>query len=420
MGTVTVDELTNALLALTALLLSAQALGFLFYALKMPKVIGEIAGGLLLGPTFFGALFPQAQMYLFGDTLQQKLVSFISWLGLLFLMFISGFEIQKSIDRSERKTVAILLFGATFIPLVAGWFAPSLFDVSQFLGSANNSLALRLIIALALAVTSIPVIAKIFLDLGIMETAFAKIVIATAVIEDMILWVVLAVALGLVGEGQPTVGDIFIKIIVTLAFFSGVLLFSHRIINCLKQTSLKFLVRFSLFGYVILTCLVFVLLASLLDVHLVFGALLAGITIGRIADDRIDRVKDSIKEFSFALFIPLYFATVGLQLDLLHGFPLGFFFVFLLFAVLSKTIGTFIAARGAQFSWLSSLNLSVAMNTRGGPGIVLATVAHAAGIIDERLFAVFVLVAIVTSLLAGSWFRYIISRGWPLLRIRHL
>jgi Kef-type K+ transport system membrane component KefB len=116
---------------------------------------------------------------------------------------------------------------------------------------------------------------------------------------------------------------------------------------------------------------------------------------------------DSLQGFSFAFFIPIYFAIVGLQLDLLHGFSIAFFLLFLLLACAVKAGSVYLGARLAGETSGASLNLAVALNARGGPGIVVASVAYAAGIIDQPFYAALVMLAIVTSLFAGSWLAHI-------------
>ena len=115
----------------------------------------------------------------------------------------------------------------------------------------------------------------------------------------------------------------------------------------------------------------------------------------------------SIQGFAFAFFIPIYFAVVGLQLDLLRGFNAGFFLLFLLLACAIKAGSVYLGARLAGQARASSWNLAVALNARGGPGIVVASVAYGAGIIDQSFYAVLVMLAIVTSLFAGSWLAHV-------------
>ncbi len=188
-----------------------------------------------------------------------------------------------------------------------------------------------------------------------------------------------------------------------------------RLIRFSNSLRYNLVIKSSVSGYALLICFLFAAVASLLNVNVVFGAFLAGIVIGVMPQERFEKEKAHIKEIALAFFVPIYFATVGLKLDLIHHFAGTFFLGFLAFASVFETAGTLIGARLVRTDWLSSCNLGVAMNTRGGPGIVLATIAFDQGIINETFFVTLVLTAIATSLLAGCWFRYVLGRGWPLL-----
>ena len=412
--TLTNMELTRFFLAIVLLLLSSHWFGFIFHRFKLPRVVGEILGGLLLGPSFLGYFSPQTYNFIFNAfEAEGKLISIIYWMGLVLLMFISGFEIQKSYEKGDSKLILALLLGATLIPFIAGWLAPNFFDFSPYLGHANNMLALQIIIAIAVAVTSIPVISKIFIDLNIIETRFARIVISTATIQDVILWVALAIATGLVSNSEL---NIIYTVLITLAFFAITLLVMPKVLHIVSRMRYNLLMRSSLSGYALFICFLFAALASILNVNIVFGAFLAGIIIGTMPQESFGTVKNHIKEISLAFFVPIYFAVVGLKLDLIHNFDLLFFLGFLLFTTFFETIGTLVAAKFMGKDWLSSTNLAFAMNTKGGPGIVLATVAFDMGIINETFFVTLVLIAIVTSLIAGYWFKLVLNRNWELLK----
>jgi Kef-type K+ transport system membrane component KefB len=162
--------------------------------------------------------------------------------------------------------------------------------------------------------------------------------------------------------------------------------------------------------------LIFAAIASFLEVNLVFGAFLAGIVVNYVKSPRFEDSKLHIKSFSMAFFIPIYFAIVGIKLDLIHHFDWVFFSIFIVFAIIVQTIAVLLTARFLKYDWLSSFNLAVVLNDRGGPCIVLATLAFDLGIISENFFVTLVLLAVVTSLTAGSWLKYVLSKGWPLLK----
>lgn len=410
-------ELTRVFVGLVLLLASAHSFGYLFQRLlAIPRVIGEIVGGVVLGPTVLGFFSPYAYQWIFNAFASEgQLIATIYWIGLLLLMFISGFEIQRSINRDDKKLIGAILVGSTAIPFLVGCYIPNFYDFAPYLGEKGNMTSLTIIIAIAIAVTSIPVISKIFIDLEIINTRFAKIVLATATIEDVILWIALAVATALAGNGVLIMEDILSKVLITIVFFIVALLAFPKFFSFVNKSRLNILIKSSATGYVLLVCFLFATIASIVNVNMIFGAFLAGIVIGATSNQKITSVKVHIKEIGLGFFIPIYFAVVGLKLDLIHHFDLLFFLAFLLLSITVKTLGTVIAARLSHQNWLSSINLGAAMNSRGGPGIVVATVAFDLGIINETFFAVLVLMAIITSIIAGYWLKFVLTKGWNLL-----
>jgi Kef-type K+ transport system membrane component KefB len=413
--TIAEHELTRFFFAITLLLVLAHSLGYVFNKLKMPKVIGEICGGLLLGPSVLGALSPASYNWLFNAfEFEGKLLSIVYWLGVVLLMFVSGFEIKMSLNKDDRKIILALLIGST-VPFVAGWIAPYFFDFSPLLGEKQNMLALKIVVGIAVAVTSIPVISKIFLDLKIMHTRFARIILTTATIHDVLLWVALAIATGLVSASSYSMTHIVSTVAVSFAFLGVSLMVMPKILPILTGNRYNVVRKSSSAGYILFLCFLFSAVASLLNVNIIFGAFMAGVAIG-VLPASFNKEKEHVKEIALAFFTPLYFAIVGLKLDLLRQFDPKLFLFFLLFSMVLETIGTLAAAKLLKKDWLTSFNFAVAMNTRGGPGIVLATIAYDLGIISATFFVTLVLIAIFTSLLAGTWFRFILARGDELLK----
>jgi Kef-type K+ transport system membrane component KefB len=230
----------------------------------------------------------------------------------------------------------------------------------------------------------------------------------------------MAIATGLVSANSISLSKIFSTVIITIVFIGLALFVAPKLIRYSSGLRYNLLIKSSPSGYILLICFLFAAVANALDVNIVFGAFLAGVVIGLMPHDRFGNAKEHIKDISLAFFIPIYFAIVGLKIDLIYHFDLLFFLGFLLFATTFAAIGTLTALKLAKEDWLSSFNITVAMNARGGPGIVLATIAFDLAIINQTFFVTLVLIAIVTSLLAGYWFKYVLSKGWPLLRSERL
>jgi Kef-type K+ transport system membrane component KefB len=226
------------------------------------------------------------------------------------------------------------------------------------------------------------------------------------------------VAISLSKSADPSVYELVKTPIVTLVFFALAMVVLPRLLNGLRRTPARNVVENRPVRFALLACFGLVAISELLGVKDIFGALLAGMAICRLPHDVVEVVRTKVKAFALVFFTPVYFAIVGLKLDLLKSFDPAFFLGFFLFCCVVKSLATAVAGRLSTGDWLSTANLAAALNTRGGPGIVLASVAFDAGIIDDRFFITMVLTAVITSLFAGVWFRYVLSQGWPLLRVR--
>jgi Kef-type K+ transport system membrane component KefB len=411
----------HLLAALAALMVAAHALGALFARCRQPRVIGEIAAGLVLGPTLLGHVAPGAESWLFATKgVTATVLGAFYQLGLLLLLFCSGTQIRAARQRGENKTVGWVFTTGMLLPFAAGLGLLHVLDLRSAWGPHANAASFLLIFAIAMAVTSIPVISKIMHDLGILDTPFARVVLGVAVAEDIVLYVILAVSLGLAqGGAGPLFGlpallhvspgsaaDMGYHVMATLAVLGAALAFGPRAYRAAARWRLNLLRQASPVAHELALMFAATLLCLFLGVEGFFGAFVAGLAVGRAGAVTPAAVR-SIEGFSFAFFIPVYFAIVGLQLDLLRGFNAAFFLLFLLLACAIKAGSVYLGARIAGQGSVGSLNLAIALNARGGPGIVVASVAYGAGIIDRSFYAVLVMLAIVTSLFAGSWLAHI-------------
>lgn len=411
------SDVAHVLVALAALLVAAHVFGSIFASLRQPRVIGEILGGLLLGPTLLGAIAPGAESWMFpASGPSASVLGAVYQLGLLLLMFCAGVEIRGAFNSKDSKTVGAVFGFGMIIPFLVGLLLLRFINEEQFYGPNATYVSFLLVFAIAMAVTSIPVISRIMYDLGILSTPFARIVLSVAVIEDVVLYVVLAIALGIVApSGTGLFGlpgalgfqagsgwDMAYHSVVTIGVLVLFLAYGPRLYRAASGSRFNLVERRSPVAYQLLFMLALCIACVFLGVQAFFGAFVAGIVVG-VTEGESGEAVQAIKDFSFAFFIPIYFAIVGLQLDLLHGFSVPFFLFYLAVACLVKAGSVYAGARFAGEGSPASLNLAVAMNARGGPGIVLASVAYAAGIVGQPFYAVLVMLAVLTSLFAGAW-----------------
>jgi Kef-type K+ transport system membrane component KefB len=412
------SQLGSIVLPLALLIAVGHVLGYLFTRIRQPRVIGEIAAGVLLGPSVLGALAPAAQQAMFSrvDAVgRSSVLEFVYWLGLLFLMFASGAEVRHLFSRDDRRRVGWIAGLGISLPFVLTLAVVPSLPLHGLMGTAGNHVSLYLVIGIAMAVTSIPVISKIFLDLGLLQTRFARLVLGVAVVEDVFLWAVLAIATALVRTSSAPAGEIAAHTAVTFAYFGVGLAVLPRLLRRIGNSRYNILVASSLVAYLVVTLFIYTTLAAVLDVNLVFAAFLAGFAIASDGE-RFAAAFRALHLVSFAIFVTPYFAMVGLKLDLTHAFSAINLAVFLVVACAVKIASVMVGARAAGFRGLDTVNLAVAINARGGPGIVLASVAFDAGIISPMFYTTLVLVAVLTSQMAGVWLDLVLRRGWPLLR----
>jgi Kef-type K+ transport system membrane component KefB len=425
----TSGELGDVLLTISVLLAGAHFLGYLFDRLRQPRLIGEILAGVILGPFVLGRISPTTFSRLFRiseDSGQISIVlGFIYWFGLLLLMFISGSQVRRVLAQENRQETAWILGIGTPVPFFVVFILGlvSILPIEPLVGSAGEKTSALLILSISVAVTSIPVITRIFYDLKILHTRFASLILGTAVLEDIILWGVLAIATAIASTAslaqRQVVREISSQVGATIAYIAIALFLTPHLLRRLHISRWNLLIKSSPLGYVILLLFLYAVVAAVLEVNIVFAAFLAGFgVVGGMSGSerqRFSTILESIEHFSTSTFIPIYFTLVGYRLVFGTEFAPGMLLFFLAGSSLLALVSVASAAKLAGFRGLDILNIAITTNARGGPGIVLASVAYDAGIISAAFYNTLVLAAVFTSQAAGVWLRFILSRGWPLL-----
>jgi len=408
------SDLTSILFALLLLVGLAHVFGYLFVRLRQPRVVGEILAGIVLGPALLGRL-PFESGLIEAATHKGDILIFVYWLGLLLLMFLSGAETRQLFGRDERREVGWLVIVGTGIPFVLGLILGPWLIRPALAGPYGNRISLIIILAVGVAVTSVPVVSKIFADLQILHTRFARLILGIAVLEDIVLWLALALATAMAGKTVLNSRQMSYHLITTIVFFGLGLTIVPRVIKRINKSRFNVFAQQSPVAYAIAVLLGYCVVAGALDVSLVFAAFLAGFAVVHKKRRLFEEALGAIGKVSFAFFIPVYFALVGLKLDLIRGFSLWMIAAFIVGSCVVKILSVTLAGRFAGFRGLDLLNLAITTNARGGPGIVLASVAFDAGIISPQFYTTLVSAAVLTSQAAGAWLDYVLRRGWPLL-----
>ena len=394
----TSNEISIMFLSLFLLLLFSFLGGKLFEKIKAPKVVGEIVGGMILGGSCIGFFFPEIYNSIFNSFSEQgKVLNIFYQLGLVFLMFSSGFNTSININKKNAKNYFLLFFGATIIPMLLGLIFTNLFS-SSFIGSVNNNAAFTLVFIISVAITSIPVISKIFFDIGMMNTNFSNMVLTVSTLQDLILWILLNMAISLAETGKFTLSSFLL----TTALTIGLLVFVKVVEYIVKKKKISIKNNILSISFFVTFILIFIL--SKLNINIMYSAFVAGYLIKSLLPKGSKEI-DKIKDFSFNLFVPIYFALVGIQLDVIHNFSLLRFIIFYVVAFGLEFIGVVVTLYFTKLKKRTIFNLGITMNARGGPGIVLATTAYAYNIINLEFFTVLILTTMLSSTMAGYWLR---------------
>jgi len=407
------EEITRLLVALGVLLVAARVLGELARKLNQPSVLGELAAGVLLGPALFGRVLPDAHTWMFpseGPT--QVVLDGIRLLAVTLFLLVAGLEVDFSrVLRQGRAatSVGILGIAAPFaIGFAAAWLFPEVIGWSGSVPRGTHAL----FFATALSISALPVIAKTLIDLRLYRSDFGMVVIASAIFNDLVGWMVFAVILGMVGaHGSP---DALIGVVVSIVAFTIFILTVgrwaiHRVLPWVQaHTSwpsgvLVFAIALALFGGA---------LTEKAGLHAIFGAFLTGVALGDSSHLR-ERTRTTIREFVSSFFAPLFFAGIGVSIDFAANFDLVLCTVVMLIACVGKIGGAALGARLAGMVPRESWAIGFAMNARGSMEIVLGLSALKYEIIDERMFVALVVMALLTSVMSGPFIQRVLGRRRP-------
>ena len=403
-------ELLIFLLQVFLLLITARTLGELFRNLRQPSVIGELLTGIILGPTILGNISPAIFRWLFpGATPQPQMLEIMAWMGVLLLLLVAGMEIDISVVwRQGRPAIATSIMGI-IVPFSSG-FILGLIIPPTYLVNPEHRLLFSLFLGTALSISALPVIARILMDLDLLKTDLGMITVAAALFNDLVGWIIFSIILGLMsGVGASLTGLTEIASL-TLGFALFCFTIGRWAIDKILDWAQIILPWPT--GVLTLALGVTLLCSAItqwIGIHAVFGAFLAGVMIGDSPHLR-ERTRETISEFTASVFAPLFFATVGLKVNLLQSFNPVLVLALFTVACLGKLVGCNLGARWGGMSREDALCVSFGMNARGAMEIILALLAFKYGLIGDEIFVALLIIAVVTSLMAGPLMKWSLRR----------
>ena len=420
MEKVTPNDITVILLSLGVLLGVARALGELAQRLHQPAVLGELLAGVLLGPTVLGRVAPAASAYLFPSSGPPAIaLDAIATLAIVLFLMVAGIEVDLSTVWRQGRTGAKVGIASVVVPVAGGLAAASLAPAALGRQPGADPLIFALSLAIAIAISALPVIARTLMDLGLYRTDLGMVVVGAAILNDLVGWILFAVVLGLLGGAGATADGLIVTVALTLTFAAAVLTVGRWLIH----RALPFVQAYTQWpagelGFAVVLALLGAACTQWIGIHAIFGAFLVGAALGDSSHLR-ERTRATIGQFVSTIFAPLFFASVGLRVDFLAHFEPVLVGTVLAVAFVCKLAGGVLGARWGGLTRREAWGVGFSMVSVGAMGVIIGLLALEAGIIHERLFVALVVMAMLTSMASGPALRLILRpvEAWSLREV---
>jgi Kef-type K+ transport system membrane component KefB/nucleotide-binding universal stress UspA family protein len=407
---------------LALLLVVGRLLGEAANRIGQPTVIGQLLGGLILGPSVFGLLFPSAQHFLFPTGGAQKsMIDAVADLGVLMLLLLTGMETDLKLVRRVGTAAITVAAAGVALPFLCGLALGQLIP-AEFLPRPDARLVTSIFLGTALSISSVKIVAMVVREMNFMRRDLGQIIVASAILEDTTGWIIIAIALGLATNGNVDVWSLGRSIIGTALFLVLSFTVGRKVVfTLIRWTNDHLESDFPVITTILVIMLAMAVTTSLIGVNTVLGAFVAGILIGEspILTEHID---ERLRGLIVALFMPVFFGLAGLSADLtvLKDPRLALLAVGLIaIASLGKFLGAFIGGKLGGLSRAESLALGCAMNARGSTEVIVATVGLSAGVLSQNLFTIIVTMAMTTTMAMPPMLRWALKR-LPLRRSERL
>ncbi len=386
------------LLQLAVILAASRLVGAVLRRIHQPRVIGEIIAGILLGPSFLGWIAPSLSADLFPKE-SLPYLSLVSQLGLVLFMFLVGLRLELEHLRKERA-LAIVASAASIAAPFALSVALAFFLKPHFAGPNVGTLPFVLFIGAAVSVTAFPVLARILTEHGLFDTRLGAIAISCAAVDDISAWAILAAIVSLVKQEHSlaATAGLFAVYLIVMIFVVRPLL--RRLPDSDQNAR----------AVALLLLLCSAASTEWIGIHALFGAFFAGVIFPE-KNHLIDRFAASVEPLVSSLLLPVFFAFTGLRtnLGLLRDPDLWFWTAMVLgVAIGGKVGGAMLGARWMGLPPREAYALGILMNTRGLVGLVILNVGLDLGILSNSLFAIMVLVAVVTTFMTSPWLSFVL------------
>jgi Kef-type K+ transport system membrane component KefB/nucleotide-binding universal stress UspA family protein len=398
---------------IVALVVCGRLVGELMERMGQPAVMGQLIGGMLLGPSVLGAFFPGLQHTLFPDQPSQRaMLDAVSQLGILLLLLLTGMETDLSVVRNCRRTAFTVSIAGIAIPFACGVLAGEWLPDSV-LPDPHRRFITALFLGTALSISSVKIVALVVRELGFLRRTVGQVIVAAAIIDDTIGWIVMSVTFGLALHGGIDVMSVTRSVVGTALFLILSFTIGRRMVFFLiRWANDRFVSELPAVTMIIVVTGTMALITDIIGVHTVLGAFIAGILIGQspILTRHID---EQLRGLIVALFMPVFFGIAGLSANLtaLTSWPLLLLTIGLIvIASIGKFAGAVLGGRLGGLTLAESLAVGSGMNARGSTEVIIASFGLSMGALSQNLFTSIVTMAVVTTMVMPPMLRWAVAR----------
>jgi len=396
------------------LLLIGRLMGEAMQRIGQPAVMGQLIAGILLGPSVFGAIWPEAQRAIFAGGPQQKaMLDGISQLGVLLLLLLTGMETDLKLVKQARRAAISVSAAGIVVPFACGFALGELLPAAM-LPDPERRIITALFLGTALSIASVNIVAVVVREMGFMRRNVGMTLVASAIIDDTVGWVIVAITLGMAVRGEVDALALGQSVLGTAIFLAVSFTLGRRLVfSAIRWTNDTFVSAVPVVTAILVVMGAMALTTYLIGVYTALGAFVAGILVGEspILTRHID---EQLRGLVVALFMPIFFALAGLHADLtiLRDATVLFLTVgLILIASIGKFAGAFLGGALGGMSARESLALGCGMNARGSVQVIVASIGLSMGALSEDLFTMIVAMAVVTTTAMPP------SLRWALLRL---
>ncbi len=398
---------------LILLLLVGRLLGEGLNRIGQPALFGQLLAGVLLGPSVFGLLLPELRQVVFPDNKTLKtMIDAVSQIGILLLLLLTGMETNLALMNRRRRAVISSSLSGIAVPFVCG-VALAYGLPTEVVPAHENRLVTALFLGTALAISSVKIVAMTLMEIGVIRRDIGQLILATAILDDTIAWIIIAVIAGIATHGTIDLETVGASLAGTALFLAFCLTIGRRLVAWLiVWVNDHMTIEVPVITTILVVMLSLALTTELIGVHTALGAFVAGLLIGQ-SPILTEHIENELRGFIIGFFSPVFFAVAGLGMDLrtlMDPTLLLFTLAVIGVASVGKFAGALVGGKLGGLTTRESLALATGLNARGSTEVIVASIGLAMGALSKELYTMIVAMAVVTTLIMPPSLRWMMAR----------